>query len=299
MKNSDLYKELFRKLENDLELLPDKPEETVESTLAALWLLTAGKRLSAEKAVYEALPGLTDEQMEMLQELIDKRISGYPLAYITGRQQFMGVELIANESALIPRKETEILGNTALSILESYRNKKYSEITAFDLCCGAGNLAVALALKVPEVFIYASDLSPEAVQLAGENIKMYDLKERVRVHQGSVLDAFQEMGFEERVDLIICNPPYISDAKVPDMAEEISQYEPDMAFNGGMLGLKVVTELIRKAPAYLKKGGWLTFEVGLGQGEFVKNLCLKTQLYDHVEEVRDKNGNTRVIKARK
>ncbi len=299
MKNSDLYKELFRKLENNLEFLPDKPEETVGSTLSALWLLAADKRLSAEKAVYEALPGLTDEQMEMLQELIDKRISGYPLAYITGRQQFMGVELIANESALIPRKETELLGNTALNILGSFQAEGHQTITAFDLCCGAGNLAVALALKVPEVVIYASDLSPEAVQLAGENIKMYDLKERVRVHQGSVLDAFHEMGFEERVDLIICNPPYISDAKVPDMAEEISQYEPDMAFNGGMLGLKVVTELIRKAPVYLKKGGWLTFEVGLGQGEFVKNLCLKTQLYDHVEEVRDKNGNTRVIKARK
>ena len=299
MKNSKSYKELFRKLEDKLEILPDKPEETIGSTLSALWLLAAGKKLSAEKAVNESLPRLTDEQMDELKGLIDKRISGYPLAYITGRQQFMGVELIANESALIPRKETEILGNTALSILESYRKKKYSEITAFDLCCGAGNLAVALALKVPEVVIYASDLSPEAVQLARENVRLYDLEGRVQVYQGSVLDAFREMGFEERVDLIICNPPYISDAKVPEMAAEISQFEPDMAFNGGMLGLKVVTELMRKAPAYLKKGGWLAFEVGLGQGEFVKNLCIKTQYYEHVEEVRDKNGNPRVIKARK
>lgn len=299
MKNSNLYKDLFRKLEDNLELLPDKPEETIVSTLSALWLLAAGKRLSAEKAVNESLPRLTSEQSEILQALVERRISGYPLAYITERQQFMGVELIANESALIPRKETEILGNTALSILESYRDNKHSEIIAFDLCCGAGNLAVALALKVPEVVIYASDLSPEAVHLADENVRLYNLEERVRVHQGSVLDAFQEMGFEERVDLIICNPPYISDAKVSEMAKEISQFEPDMAFKGGMLGLKVVTELIRKAPAYLKKGGWLTFEVGLGQGEFVKNLCLKTQMYDHVEEVKDNDGNARVIKARK
>jgi release factor glutamine methyltransferase len=299
MKNSLLYKELRALLEKKLEFLPDKPEETVDSTLSALWLLSGGEKVSAEKAVNRELPELTDEQIGELKKLVDTRISGVPLAHITGRQQFLGVELISNNKALIPRKETEILGRTALKFLEELVATGSDEVVAFDLCCGAGNLAVALASHVRQVRLFASDLSSEAVELTKENIRFHHLEDRITVLPGSIFEAFEGNGFDENVDMVICNPPYISDTKVSKMASEISEHEPDLAFKGGMLGLNVITELMRKAPLFLKKDGLLLFEVGLGQGEFVQQLCIKTSLYREVGTVPDDQGNVRVITARK
>ena len=299
MKNEILFKELYSLLEHQLTLLPDKPEETYESTLAALWLLAAGERISAEGAITKALPELKKEEEDTLRKLVEKRISGVPLAHLTERQQFMGIELLTNNKALIPRKETEILGRAALNLLKGILQKGNDEITAFDLCCGAGNLAVALSLYVPEVRFFASDLSRDAVELARENVRFHRLEDRVRVAAGSVFEAFEDDGFTGEVDIIICNPPYISDAKVSQMTREISDHEPDLAFKGGMLGLSIITELIRKAPLFLKKEGWVAFEVGLGQGDFVKQLCEKTSLYEEVKAVTDEDGNIRVIIARK
>ncbi len=298
MRNSKIFNDLLGTLKEKVELLPDKPEETYESTLSALWLLACNIPVSAEQAMLRSLPGLDDDQLSYLKKLISKRIDGVPLAHITGRQQFLGVELITNGKALIPRKETEILGNAALKILEEISGKK-KEITAFDLCCGAGNLAVSLSVKVPEVIFYASDLSEEAVELARENIVLHGLENRIKIAPGSVFQAFDTKKFYHQVDLIICNPPYISDSKVPKMAKEISDHEPDLAFNGGMLGLAVIRELIRNAARFLKDDGWLLFEVGLGQGDFVKDLCARTALYREIDSVTDTNGNIRVIKARK
>ncbi|MCD6202253.1 MAG: peptide chain release factor N(5)-glutamine methyltransferase [Bacteroidales bacterium] len=299
MKNEILFKELLSLLERHLRLLSDKPEETYESTLAALWLLAAGEAISAEEAVTKELPELKKVEEDKLRKLVEKRIAGIPLAHITGRQQFMGVELMTDAKALIPRKETEILGKTAQEILENIVADGRDEIMALDLCCGAGNLAIALALHVPEVRFMASDLSREAVELTKENIRFHHLENRIVVLQGSVFEAFEGKGYDENVDVIICNPPYISDTKVSRMAKEIAEHEPELAFKGGTLGLSIITELIRKAPLFLKKDGWLTFEVGLGQGAFVKQLVEKTTLYEEVSTVADQQGNIRVITARK
>ena len=299
MENNPVYIGFKKILEEQLELLPDKPEETIDSTLAALWLFAGGEKVSAEKAVIRDLPDLTDNQVAELRKLVDVRISGVPLAHITGRQQFLDVELISNSKALIPRKETEILGRTALRFLEEMVAEGSEEILAFDLCCGAGNLAVALASHIGQVRFLASDLSTDSVELTRENIRFHHLEKRIEVLAGSVFEAFEGNSYEGRVDMVICNPPYISDTKVAKMAKEISDHEPDLAFKGGMLGLSVITELIRKAPVFLKEEGWLVFEVGLGQGEFVEKLCLKTSLYREVGTVKDDQGNIRVITARK
>jgi release factor glutamine methyltransferase len=292
--DQSLYNRLLERLECDLVLLPDKPEESAETTLAALWWTAAGSPLSAEKAAQQPIEDLDTRQQERLVSLVDQRLSGTPLAHITGRQQFMGVELLAGPEALIPRKETEILGRTASELLKKINNK--DDLIVVDVCTGAGNLAVSLALQSPTCKVFASDLSGDAVSLARKNITFHHLEDRVKVFTGDLLDPFVSENFYGKIDLLICNPPYISSAKVSDMEGEISGHEPALAFDGGSFGIKILHRLIKEAPRYIKKGGWLVFEVGLGQGTMMMKRMKKFS-YTRITPIPDANGRVRVIHA--
>jgi release factor glutamine methyltransferase len=113
------------------------------------------------------------------------------------------------------------------------------------------------------------------------------------------MSAFEEDVYNEKFDLIVCNPPYISSAKVAKMDQEISMNEPTVAFDGGMLGIKIIQKLIHDAPRFLKKGGWVAFEVGLGQGQLIYQLCERILLFSQIDTVLDNSNNIRVISARK
>ncbi len=300
MTNSKLFVQLLSKLEENLELLPDKPEETYEATMRSLWLKAQGKSMSAEHAVHQKLSGLNAEQENLVKELLEKRLKGVPLAHITGRQLYMGIELITNSKALIPRKETEILGNFALKFLSNITGTNSNSTIVFDICCGAGNLAIAIAKNKPNIQVYASDLSEEAVSLTKENIHFHKLENQIIALSGDLFEPFEKEEFYNKVDLIVCNPPYISDFTVLKMTKEIADYEPDMAFKGGgLLGLNIVQNLIKNAGRYLRNGGMLTFEIGLGQGDYIVNLCKKSGLYQSVVTETDNDGHIRVIGARK
>jgi len=299
MNDQAMWESLLHNLQNHLEILPDKPEETPENTLRALWLMAAGQPVSAEKAAQMALPKLNDEQAGHLQNLVQKRLSGVPLAHLTGRQQFMGVELLAGPQALVPRKETELLGFGALNLLKELAQSRPLPLTVMDICTGAGNLAVALAVHFPEVKMFAADLAPEAVALAQENVEFHGLQEKVRVQAGDLLQPFDAPEFRGAVDLLLCNPPYISSAKVKTMPEEISRHEPDLAFDGGPFGIKILGRLLKEAPDYLKSGGWLGFEVGLGQGEPMKKRLEKNPHFSDIRTASDAQGNIRALFAQR
>jgi release factor glutamine methyltransferase len=111
--------------------------------------------------------------------------------------------------------------------------------------------------------------------------------------------VFETDEFYEKIDLIICNPPYILSSKVQKMDTEIASNEPVLAFDGGMLGIKIIQKLISEVPKFLTNEGWLIFEVGVGQGNFIAQLCERTQLYQRIESVLDVSGNGRVILAQK
>ena len=172
---------------------------------------------------------------------------------------------------------------------------KKSEIKVFDVCCGSGNLGVAVAHFIPNAEVFASDYSADAVTLAQENVYSLNLEQRVHVCQSDLFAAFENGGYDKKIDLITCNPPYISSSKVGKLHTEISMNEPAMAFDGGMLGTKIIQRLIREAPKFLTKEGWAAFEVGIGQGSFLIQIIEKTNLYDHIESVNDDHGNIRVI----
>jgi len=296
METTELYQSLSAYLGEHLKTLNDKPEETVESCLKALWAKASGKNRSVESALVEKMVDLSDEQVKLLHQLIETRISGIPLAYITGRQNFMGIELLSDNRALIPRKETEILGRTALEVCQSVSKMKVKPLV-LDVCCGSGNLGLALSTLSPDITVYSSDLSQEAVDLTKENISFLNLADRVTALQSNLFEAFESDKFLGKVDIIVCNPPYISSAKVTKMDSEISNNEPSMAFDGGMIGTKIIQQLIRDAPKFLVKGGHLIFEVGLGQGTFISQLIEKSNKYARVITINDDMDNVRVIQC--
>ena len=145
-----------------LQTLQDKPEETSASAIRALWHLAAGQRLSVQAAGELALRPLTPEQLQRLAELVDERLRGTPLAHLTQRQRFMGLELLAGPQALIPRRETELLGEAAAQLLAEAARGGHAPL-ALDVCTGCGNLALGMAARVPAARVLAADLSPEAV----------------------------------------------------------------------------------------------------------------------------------------
>lgn len=298
MNTEALFSRLKIELDEKLHFLEDKPEETVESTLKACWFTAFGKPKSAEGAVKGDLPELNQSQVKVLNQLIGQRLKNIPLAHITGRQNFMGIELLADKRALIPRKETEILGEKALEISQSLAKRK-EYVRVMDICSGSGNLGLAIAYYNNKVTVFSTDLSQDAVELAKDNISFLNLEDRMHAEQGDLFSAFEKEEHYEKTDVIVCNPPYISSGKVTKMKTEISGHEPALAFDGGMFGTKIIQRLITGAPKFLVAKGWLVFEVGLGQGPFIMDLCERTGNYFPIHSVNDEKNNIRVIATQK
>lgn len=289
---------LLEAIKSGLSVLDDKPEETAESALRSLWLLAGGRAVSAQGATEILLRPLSPSEADHLQHLVEQRLSGTPLAHLTGRQRFMGIELIAGPEALIPRHETELLGRTAAALVDQALQERRSA-TVIDVCTGSGNLALGIACACPEARVFAADLSHEAVQLARRNVDLLDVGHRVEIRQGDLLAPFDEPAFHDAVDVLICNPPYISSAKVPTMAPEIAQFEPTLAFDGGPFGVRIIQRLLHEAPTFLRAGGWLAFEVGLGQGPAVTKRMQATQRFGEIRALEDDHGNIRAIVGRR
>lgn len=295
MKNSKIYKKYLRKLEK-LKIPDDKPEETKEKTVHTLWLKACGRSYSVENAIKEELEELNPEQEKKLDFLVDQRLNGVPLSYLTGRQMFMSIEFLVDKNAIIPRKETELLCNMALDYISIIKEKQ-AEIYVIDVCTGTGNLALAYAQNEPEARIFASDLSKEAIELAEKNAEHLGLTKNVIFKTGDLLEPFEDGELFNKVDLLTCNPPYISNGKLDSMPDEIIKHEPELAFNGGPFGIKILSKLTKKCLKFIKPGGYFCFEVGLGQGDGMIKLLDRSKKFININYSKDSNGEIRVIGA--
>lgn len=217
-------------------------------------------------------------------------------AYAKGTVPFMGLEIGVAPGALVPRIETELLGRTAAATLETL---KVPAPRLIDMCCGAGNLACALAVRFPLAQVWASDVMDSCVALARENVRRLGLEERVQVAQGDLFGAFAGWGLESSLDLIVCNPPYISQKRLAGESAALLDYEPREAFDGGPYGLTIHQRVIRESVVFLKPAGWLLFEVGLGQAEQVKLLFGRSRVFADMRLVADAHGAPRVVTARR
>jgi release factor glutamine methyltransferase len=291
-------KPLLEQLRGNWRAQPDKPEETPETTFRALYLAAAGIPVSSRKSAGVDLPTLSPEQVKNLRELVQKRCAGTPLAHLTGRQNFMGVEMLAGPEALIPRIETEILGGEVLRLATMTADKQ-GTVMLLDVCTGCGNIPLAVTAHEPRSKAAGADISAEAVGLATQNARHLGLEQRVEFKCGDLFEPFNSEEFLGKFDIVSCNPPYIPSSKVSTMDPEISQHEPKLAFDGGSLGIAVVSKLIREAPKFLKPGAYLCFEVGLGQATAFGRMLTKANAYSEIRELVDGNGQVRVLVARR
>ncbi len=221
-----------------------------------------------------------------------------PGAYITGRQTFMGVEMLAAPGALVARAETELLGNTAAAVLEEIARNTETPVV-IDMCCGSGNLVCALALRTSAARVWAADLTDGCVSLTRRNVEHLGLGARTTVCQGDLFASLADQNLLGRVDLVVCNPPYISTGRLTKDRANLLQHEPREAFDGGPYGISIQQRVVREAPAFLKAGGWLLFEIGLGQDRQVTGLLERSGAYEGIRVEKNQEGAVRVIGARR
>ena len=211
-----------------------------------------------------------------------------------GHQTFLGLTLLCGQGALVPRPETEILGRAAIEKLTIIGQS----VRVIDMCCGAGNLACAIAVHVPGAHVWASDLTDGCVLWTRRNVDQLGLGERVTVAQGDLFAGLEEFELHGGVDMIVCNPPYISTSRLEGDRASLLDHEPREAFDGGPYGLAIHQRVVSEAPRFLKPGGWLLMEFGLGQHRQVKVLVDRTRRYTDLAFMNDADGAPRVAVAR-
>jgi release factor glutamine methyltransferase len=202
---------------------------------------------------------LSVDQMADYHLFLSRRATGYPLPYLTGHVEFFGLEFSVTPDVLIPRPETELL--VELSIERKPR-------VVVDVGTGSGCIAVALATHLPDVRVFATDLSAAALRVAQANVRRHGLERRIHLVQA---DLFRSM--HGPVDLLVSNPPYIADREWSSLPWSVRACEPRMALMGGAGGLTVVHRLLASSSQLVRRGGAVLVEIGAGQGQAVAALA--------------------------
>jgi len=199
---------------------------------------------------------LTRTEQDRLEQTLLRRQAREPMAYISGRREFWGLDMAVTPAVLVPRPETELLVEEALKAVGS----RTREVLILDLCTGSGCVAVALACGLPRARVVATDLSAEALAVARTNARTHGVAERVAFRQGDLWEPVEDLA--GRIDVVTANPPYIPTSRIGALAPEVSRYEPSVALDGGQDGLAVIRRIVEEAWRFLRPGGILLMEVG-------------------------------------
>ena len=257
----------------------ESPRLTIELLLAHL---LKKKRL---ELYLEFERELDEKTLELLREMVKRRVAGEPVQYITGETEFHGLKLAVDRRVLIPRPETELL-------VEVVVERKPSKIA--DVGTGSGCIAVALARRLPEAEVTGIDASPEALEVAAGNLKRHGLEKNVRLLQGDLLEKLSD---SFTVDAIVSNPPYIASGDWAKLPREVKDFEPVQALVAGEDGLEVIRRLVKDAKRFLSSPhGFVALEIGAGQREAVEGLFVSAD-YVVAQVLKDLQGHERVIVA--
>jgi HemK-like putative methylase len=275
----------------------DENAASLQDHIASLIASVAGPQASDEAAeIVEA--SRTDKgavSQDLALEMAQKRADGAPLGLVTGRQSFLGIQLMTGADVLAARSETELLGREVIGILTARGNvAPGQELRLIDMGCGSGNISCAVAVVVPDVRVWASDLTESCAVLTRRNVALNGVQERVEVTQGDLFEPLRGRGLEGTIDVVEMNPPYIASSSLEKQRAELLLHEPREAFDGGPYGISIHSRLIREAPAFLKPGGYLLFEFGVGQARQVQLLVDRSRLYSGIRFAEDENGEPRV-----
>lgn len=237
-----------------------------------------------------------DEQLRY-DEALTQRSQGIPAQYITGHQEFWGLDLIVTPAVLIPRPETEHLIEAVLPLAKPLKVLKIADVGT-----GSGAIALALARELPEAEIHATDVSPSALEIAEANAARLQLEyrtgaksepdRRLFFHDADLLDGLEASAY----DFVVSNPPYVGETEEDEVQLEVRRFEPHDAVFAGPTGLEVIERLIPAARIALKPGGWLVMEVS---GSIATDVLRLLHEWEEVKIANDLQGIPRIVSARK
>jgi release factor glutamine methyltransferase len=263
---------------------------------------------------------LTAEEQSRYEAALAERARGVPAQYITGHQEFWGMDLIVTPAVLIPRPETEHLIETVLQLRASDlgpqtsdprpqtsgaavrrpRSEVQGPTSAFlrilDVGAGSGCIALALAKEFPDAEIHATDISAAALEVARANAARHQFEKRIRFHQVDLLNGLNLTG----LDFVVSNPPYVGESEEDQVQLEVRKYEPREAVFGGPTGVEVIARLLPQAHGALRPRGWLVLEISGTIATAVENLFgASNNIWEDVQIAPDLQSIPRVVQARK
>jgi release factor glutamine methyltransferase len=262
--------------------------------------------LGCDRAYLYAHPerALTGEEMSRYQTALSERVRGVPAQYITGHQEFWGMDLIVTPAVLIPRPETEHVVETVLEIVETGSAAGHAcpeqsrgehptrTIRIVDLGTGSGCIALALAKELPQGEIHATDVSTAALEISRVNAARHQLERRIHFREADLLAGFEN----DSLDFVVSNPPYVGESEEDEVQLEVRKFEPRNAVFAGATGLETIARLIPEAHAALRRGGWLVMEISGTIADGARQLL---NGWEEVKIIDDLQGIPRVIAARK
>jgi release factor glutamine methyltransferase len=248
--------------------------------------------LNSDRAYLYAHPEreLGPDEQRRYDSALAERARGVPAQYITGHQEFWGMDLIVSPAVLIPRPETEHVIETVLDLVGQAPTP--SPLRIVDVGSGSGCISLALAKELPQAEIHATDISRAALEVARVNAARYQLDYRIQFHQADLLAEFEDNSF----DFVVSNPPYVGESEQDQVQLEVRKFEPHNAVFAGHTGLEVIARLIPQAHAALKPGGWLVME---SSGTIAGEMKLLFADWKDVQIRPDLQSIPRVVQARK
>jgi release factor glutamine methyltransferase len=231
---------------------------------------------------------LTSGEEERYEKALGQREKGIPAQYITGHQEFWGMDLIVTPAVLIPRPETEHVIETVLERVSS----PTSVLKIVDVGTGSGCIALALAKELPAAEVHATDISAAALEIARANAARHQLEKRIRFHETDLLEGLEKNAF----DFVVSNPPYVGESEEDSVQLDVRKFEPRTAVFAGATGTEVIERLIPQAREVLKPGGWLVMEISGTIAERVQGFLSGWRA---VQIAKDLQGIPRVAIASK
>lgn len=240
---------------------------------------------------------LTDAQAERLRELVGQVTPEAPVAYLVGRAPFLDGDYEVTRDTLICKPDTELFVEIVLATLA--REPLPPRPHILELCTGSGCVAITFARRLADSRVAATDLSPEALAVAGRNIARHGLTDRITLGQGDLFAPVPALAGGQAFDLIVSNPPYIPSDSIAGMGRHVAEHEPRLALDGGADGLDPHRRILAEAASFLRPGGRLFLEHEYYQGAAARALAEQGPAYEDVQTFRDANGRDRALFARR
>ncbi len=232
---------------------------------------------------------LSDEEEINFQTVLDRRAKHEPFQYITGKQEFYGLEFLLTPDVLIPRPETELIVENAIEILKPRPDSRFCEVGV-----GSGCISVSILHEIQMARATGVDISAKALEIAKKNAERHRVLERLELKLADVFSGLTD----EKFDLIVSNPPYIPRQEIENLQAEVRSFEPLNALTDGQNGLSIIEKIITEAPLFLKPNGFLLMEIGFGQSAEVKRM-FDAKIWQSVGFLLDLQNIPRTVKAKK